>query len=83
MNIDKALREILKDMVNDETLKEKVDTEDNPDFMKDLEFDSVDIMRFVIELEEQFGIRITEESNFIDILTDLRSVRTWLEMRQL
>lgn len=80
-DIDRELRNILKDIVENERLKASIDTEDNLEFIRDLEFDSVDIMKLVVELEEKFHVKISEENDFLDILKDIRSVKKWLEDR--
>lgn len=81
-NIDKELRKILKNIVDDEELKERIDTKDNLKFIDDLDFDSVDIMKLVVEVEEKFNVQVSEENNFIDIIKDLKSVKKWLEEKQ-
>ena len=81
-NIDKELRKILRNLVDNAELKEMIDTKDNLKFIDDLDFDSVDIMKLVVEIEEKFNVQISEENNFIDILKDLRSVKEWLEEKQ-
>jgi acyl carrier protein len=78
-NIDKELRKILKKIVNDDNLNKKIDDEDNLDFIKDLEFDSIDIVQFVVEIEDKFKVNVLEEDNFIDIIKDVKTVREWLE----
>lgn len=81
-NIDKELRKILKNIVEKEKLKEIIDRGDNLKFIYDLDFDSVDIMRLVVEIEEKFNVKISEENNFLDILKDLESVKEWLWEKQ-
>ena len=81
-NIDKELRKILKNIVEKEKLKEIIDRGDNLNFIYDLDFDSVDIMRLVVEIEEKFNVKISEENNFLDILKDLESVKEWLWGKQ-
>lgn len=78
-NLDEELRNMLKDIVDSESLKERIDAEDNLEFIRDLDFDSVDIMKLVVELEEKFHLKISEENDFLDILKDIKSVKKWLE----
>lgn len=78
-NLDEELRNMLKDIVDSESLKERIDAEDNLEFIRDLDFDSVDIMKLVVELEEKFHVKISEENDFLDILKDIKSVKKWLE----
>lgn len=81
-NIVQKLKKILKDIVNDECLQKDIETADNLDFIRDLKFDSVDIMKFVLAIEEVFEVEVMKESNFIDIIKDLRSVEDWLKRKE-
>lgn len=81
-NLDEELRNMLKDIVDSEKLKERIDAEDNLELIRDLDFDSVDIMKLVVKLEEKFHVKISEENDFLDILKDIRSVKKWLEEKR-
>lgn len=49
---DKKLRDILEKMVEDEALKKAIREKEEIDLFKDLEFDSLHIMIFLTNVEE-------------------------------
>ena len=69
---DKKLRDILEKMVEDEALKKAIREKKEIDLFKDLEFDSLQIMIFLTNVEE----------NVMEIINSYRGLLDWLSEKQ-
>lgn len=75
---DKKLRDILEKMVEDEALKKAIREKEEIDLFKDLEFDSLQIMIFLTNVEEKFNIDLIGEDNVMEIINSYRGLLDWL-----
>lgn len=75
---DKKLRDILEKMVEDEALKKAIREKEKIDLFKDLEFDSLQIMIFLTNVEEKFNIDLIGEDNVMEIINSYRGLIDWL-----
>ena len=75
---DKKLRDILEKMVEDEALKKAIREKKEIDLFKDLEFDSLQIMIFLTNVEEKFNIDLIGEDNVMEIINSYRGLLDWL-----
>lgn len=80
--VNDKLKEILKTLVDDEKFVQVINDNNEMDFIKDLEFDSLDIMNLIIEIQDEFQIDISEEDNLIDIINDFSKLCLFLEQRR-
>lgn len=78
-NTERKIREILKDIVDKDELKLKIEQMDNISFVNDLEFDSLCIIELVTYIEEEFGIEFKADSDCIEAFTDINSLREWVD----
>lgn len=76
--VDRKLRNIVKEIVNNTKFNMMIEQENNFNFIKDLEFDSVKVMQLIFSVEEKFNVKIMEEENIIDIVKNFISLREWL-----
>lgn len=81
METDKMLLEIIRKIVNDDKRINNLNIDESVNLIKEMELDSIEIMQFIVDIEEQFGVKITDEDNFMDIIKDLRSIREWIEKK--
>lgn len=82
METDKTLLEIIRKIVNDDDERiNNLNLDESVNLIKEMELDSIEIMQFIVDIEEQFGVKITDEDNFMDIIKDLRSIREWIEKK--
>ncbi|MBD8941216.1 MAG: hypothetical protein EGR71_01535 [Clostridiales bacterium] len=79
---DKKLRDILEKMVEDEALKKAIREKEEIDLFKDLEFDSLQIMIFLTNVEEKFNIDLIGEDNVMEIINSYRGLLDWLSEKQ-
>lgn len=79
---DKNLRDILEKMVEDEVLKKAIREKEEIDLFKDLEFDSLQIMIFLTNVEEKFNIDLIGEDNVMEIINSYRGLLNWLSEKQ-
>lgn len=79
---DKKLRDILEKMVEDEALKKAIREKKEIDLFKDLEFDSLQIMIFLTNVEEKFNIDLIGEDNVMEIINSYRGLLDWLSEKQ-
>lgn len=79
---DKKLRDILEKMVEDEALKKAIREKEEIDLFKDLEFDSLQIMIFLTNVEEKFNIDLIGEDNVMEIINSYRGLIDWLSEKQ-
>ncbi len=79
---DKKLRDILEKMVEDEALKKVIREKEEIDLFKDLEFDSLQIMIFLTNVEEKFNIDLIGEDNVMEIINSYRGLLDWLSEKQ-
>lgn len=79
---DKKLRDILEKMVEDESLKKVIREKEEIDLFKDLEFDSLQIMIFLTNVEEKFNIDLIGEDNVMEIINSYRGLVDWLSEKQ-
>lgn len=79
---DKKLRDILEKMVEDEALKKAIREKEEIDLFKDLEFDSLQIMIFLTNVEEKFNIDLIGEDNIMEIINSYRGLLDWLSEKQ-
>lgn len=79
---DKKLRDILEKMVEDESLKKAIREKEEIDLFKDLEFDSLQIMIFLTNVEEKFDIDLIGEDNVMEIINSYRGLLDWLSEKQ-
>lgn len=79
---DKKLRDILEKMVEDESLKKAIREKKEIDLFKDLEFDSLQIMIFLTNVEEKFNIDLIGEDNVMEIINSYRGLLNWLSEKQ-
>lgn len=79
---DKKLRDILEKMVEDESLKKAIREKEEIDLFKDLEFDSLQIMIFLTNVEEKFNIDLIGEDNVMEIINSYRGLLDWLSEKQ-
>lgn len=79
---DKKLRDILEKMVEDEALKKAIREREEIDLFKDLEFDSLQIMIFLTNVEEKFNIDLIGEDNVMEIINSYRGLLDWLSEKQ-
>ena len=75
----KKIREILVSIVEENDKKEKIISCENIDRVEDLEFDSLDIMSFVMKISEEFGIQIQEYEDFIENMYELTKLSLWID----
>lgn len=75
---DRKLRSILEKMVEDEALKKVIREKEEIDLFKDLEFDSLQIMIFLTEVEEKFNIDLIGEDNVMEIINSYKRLVEWL-----
>ncbi len=75
---DRKLRSILEKMVEDEVLKKVIREKEEIDLFKDLEFDSLQIMIFLTEVEEKFNIDLIGEDNVMEIINSYKRLAEWL-----
>ena len=75
----KKIREILVSIVEENDKKEKIISCENIDIVEDLEFDSLDIMSFVMKISEEFGIQIQEYEDFIENMYELTKLSLWID----
>lgn len=75
------LFEIIRKIVNDDERINDLNIDESVNLIKEMELDSIEIMQFIVDIEEQFGVKITDEDNFMDIIKDLRSIREWIEKK--
>ncbi len=75
----KKIREILVSIVEENDKKEKIISCENIDILEDLEFDSLDIMSFVVKISEEFGIQIQEYEDFIENMYELTKLSLWID----
>lgn len=75
--IDKKLREILWEVSGDESKRNLIFKKDKPDLMKDLEFDSVAIVEYMVCVEEEFGVSF-DNSDSVDIIWDFGRLLEWI-----
>lgn len=81
MQTDKMILEIIRKIVNDDKRINNLNFDESVNLIKEMELDSIEIMQFIVDIEEQFGVKITDEDNFMDIIKDLRSIREWIEKK--
>lgn len=79
---DKKLKDILEKMVEDEALKKAIREKEEIDLFKDLEFDSLQIMIFLTNVEEKFNIDLIGEDNVMEIINSYRGLLDWLSEKQ-
>ena len=79
---DKKLRDILEKMVENESLKKAIREKKEIDLFKDLEFDSLQIMIFLTNVEEKFNIDLIGEDNVMEIINSYRGLLDWLSEKQ-
>ena len=79
---DKKLRDILEKMVEDEALKKAIREKEEIDLFKDLEFDSLQIMIFLTNVEEKFNIDLIGEDNVMEIINSYHGLLDWLSEKQ-
>ncbi|HMJ00924.1 MAG TPA: acyl carrier protein [Gaiellaceae bacterium] len=53
--------ERVKDVLSEQLGVEEADINDEASFQEDLEADSLDLVELIMELEDQFGIKISDE----------------------
>ncbi len=53
--------ERVKDVLSDQLGVDENDINDEASFQEDLEADSLDLVELIMELEDQFGIKISDE----------------------
>ena len=53
--------ERVKEVLSDQLGVEEADINDEASFQEDLEADSLDLVELIMELEDQFGIKISDE----------------------
>ncbi len=78
-NMEKRIREILLGMVDDDKRKELISNYDDFDIIEDLEFDSLDIMNFIMNICDEFDMEIDNGEDFIESVYKLRSLLDWLK----
>lgn len=77
--IDSRIRKILLKLVSEDELKVSiVRKKEVPDFVDDLDFDSIMIITFIVMIEEEFGVSF-EQENVIDIVWDFEELKRWLQ----
>lgn len=67
--LDEILIEILIEKEQNEYIK-LLSRDENIDFIKDLKFDSIDIITLIVKVEDKFEINILDKENFIEIVYD-------------
>lgn len=75
---EEKLKEILEKIVSEDEIRNKIRETEELDFFRDLEFDSMDIMTLIVEVEDTFQVDITNDENFIEIVSSYRNLLNWL-----
>lgn len=75
---DRKLRDILYEMVEDDKKKMLIREKENIDLFEDLEFDSLEIMIFLADIEEKFKIDIIGTEDVIEIVNSYEKLLKWL-----
>lgn len=75
---EEKLKEILEKIVPEDEIRNKIRETEELDFFRDLEFDSMDIMTLIVEVEDTFQVDITNDENFIEIVSSYRNLLNWL-----
>ena len=75
--IDRKLREILYKVADDENKRQFIEEKEKPDLLKDLAFDSVDIIEWMVYVEEEFGISF-EDSEAVELIWDFEKLKQWI-----
>ncbi len=78
--IKNNLRTILKDIVDDEQLIDKIDNSEDLDFIEDLNFDSLKIMDLIIEIENRFSVRMDFGGDITEVICSLSKLTEWIEV---
>ena len=75
--IDRKLREILYKVADDGTKRQLIEEKEQPDILKDLEFDSVAIIEWMICIEEEFKLSF-EDSDAVDLIWNFEKLKEWI-----
>lgn len=75
---DRKLRDILYEMIEDDKKKILIREKENIDLFEDLEFDSLEIMIFLADIEEKFKIDIIGAEDVIEIVNSYEKLLKWL-----
>ena len=75
--IDRRLREILYKVAEDETKRQLIKEKEQPDLLKDLAFDSVAIIEWMVCIEEEFKLSF-EESDAVDLIWNFGNLKEWI-----
>ena len=59
--------------------KKRLEGKENPDFIKDLEMDSLSLLELVEKVEKEFGIEVEDEE--LEKLSDMESVVNFIETK--
>lgn len=77
--IENKIRNILIELVSEDDRKVIIAREKEiPDFVEDLDFDSLMIISFIAMVEEEFGVSF-EHENTVDIVWDFEVLKEWLK----
>lgn len=74
---EQILRDILYEIVDDESKKSLIYEKEIPDFVDDLGFDSIMIVEFIFKLEDTFGLDFRTE-DAIDKVWDFNKLIEWI-----
>ena len=78
-NVDIKVRELI--VKNSPIIIACEEIKEDTDLINDLGFDSVQIMRFIAEIENEFGIEIEDEYLSLEILGKFGSLKEVIENR--
>ena len=78
-NTEKIIRRILVSIVKGEEKKDKVVDCDDLNILEDLEFDSLDIMDYIVKISDEFDIIIEDHEEFIENLYELKKLVSWID----
>lgn len=57
------------------------DIDDDSDIINDFLFDSIQVLRLITQIEDEFNIIIENEDNLVDLLQNYGSLRMYIEER--
>ena len=69
-------------LLDDEARLDKLHHTKLNNFIMELEFDSVEIIQFIAEIEEQFRVDLMEKENYMDLFKDISGLVQWLEGKE-
>lgn len=77
---EEIVKDILVKMFCDDVEKQQIIYNcDNPDLIKDLKFDSILVLEFIVELEERFGVSLESEEEMLDVVWNYKELIEWLK----